>query len=150
MKASLLYAIVIVASASFPLIGEQSLDSIQKMEAAGDSMGARAALARTAQANPNRVAAWTAYAELLDRYGDPGAREAYGHLLANLRNAGDSQRAAAVARRPVVDWVADVLLQPDGERRATDWMGGWPWRVFRDAISCSAMGWRPTRRKSRS
>ena len=35
--------------------------------------------------------------------------------------------AAAVARRPIVDWVADVLTSPDGERRATDWMGGWPW-----------------------
>jgi acylaminoacyl-peptidase len=35
--------------------------------------------------------------------------------------------AAAVAERPIVDWTADVLLSPDGERRATNWMGGWPW-----------------------
>ena len=45
------------------------------------------------------MAALTAYAEFLDRYGDPGAREAYGKLLAALRNGGDQARAAAVARR---------------------------------------------------
>ena len=99
MKASLFYAIVVLASASSPILGEQSLDSIQKMEASGDTMGARTALAHAAQASPNNVAAWTAYAEFLDRYGDPAAREAYGKLLAALRNGGDSARAATVARR---------------------------------------------------
>jgi hypothetical protein len=62
-------------------------------------MGARTALARAAQSSPNSVAAWTAYAEFLDRYGDPGARDAYGSLLAALRNSGDSARAAMVAHR---------------------------------------------------
>src|ERR1035437_5548427 len=99
MKASLFYAIVLVASAASPILGEQSLDSIQKMEESGDTMGARNALARAAQASPNSVAAWTAYAEFLDRYGDPGARAAYEKLLAALRNGGDSARAAAVAHR---------------------------------------------------
>ena len=99
MKASLLYAIVILASASSPIPGEQNLDSIQQMEASGDTAGARTALARAAQANPNNVAAWTAYAEFLDRYGDPGAREAYAKLLAALHNGGNSARAAAVSRR---------------------------------------------------
>src|ERR1035438_3796014 len=107
MKASLFYAIVILASASSPILGEQSLDSIQKMEASGDTMGARTALARAAQAGPNNVAAWTAYAEFLDRYGDPGAREAYGKLLAALRNGADSARAATVSRRlPGLDLLA--------------------------------------------
>src|SRR5271169_6859155 len=99
MKASLLYAIVILASVSSPIPGEQNLDSIQKLEASGDTAGARTALARAAQANPNSVPAWTAYAEFLDRYGDPGARDAYAKLLAALRNGGDSARAGAVARR---------------------------------------------------
>ncbi len=35
--------------------------------------------------------------------------------------------AAAVIERPIVDWTADVLLSPDGPRRAANWMGGWPW-----------------------
>ena len=99
MKASLFYAIVILASASSPIFGEQSLDSIQKMEASGDTMGARTALARATQASPHSTAVWTAYAEFLDRYGDPGAREAYGSLLTALRDGGDTARAATVARR---------------------------------------------------
>jgi hypothetical protein len=99
MKASLFYAVVILASASFPIFGDQSLDSIQKMEASGDTMGARAALARATQTSPNSVAVWTAYAEFLDRYGDPGAREAYGSLLTALRDGGDTARAGTVARR---------------------------------------------------
>src|ERR1035438_10324898 len=99
MKASLFYAVVILASASSPMRGEQSLDSIQKMEASGDAMGARAALARATQTSPKSVAVWTAYAEFLDRYGDPGAREAYGNLLTALHDGGDTARAATVARR---------------------------------------------------
>jgi hypothetical protein len=98
MKACLLYAIVVLASAT-PVLGQQSLEAIQRMEASGDTMGARAALASAAQANPNSVTAWTAYAEFLDRYGDPGAREAYTKLLAALRASGDSARTAAVAHR---------------------------------------------------
>src|SRR5664279_5555037 len=90
MKASLLYATVIFVFACSPLAGEQD---------ASDSMGARMALARAALGNPNSATAWSAYAEFLDRYGDPGAREAYGKLLEALRNGGDSARAATVARR---------------------------------------------------
>jgi hypothetical protein len=99
MKASLLYAIVILVSASPAVLGEQNLDTVQKLEASGDTLGARTQLAHAAQASPNNIAALTAYAEFLDRYGDPAAREAYGKLLAALRGSGDSAKAAAVARR---------------------------------------------------
>src|SRR5438067_12174417 len=104
MKASLSYAIAIFAFATSPIPGQQNLDSlqkdsIQKMEASGDTMGARTALARAAQANPNNIAAWTAYAEFLDRYGDPGAHEAYTKLLTVLTGAADTTKAARVARR---------------------------------------------------
>src|ERR1039457_1511820 len=99
MKVLLFYAVVILASASSLVFGAQSLDSIQKMEASGDTIGARAALARATQASPNSVPVWTAYAEFLDRYGDPGAREAYGTLLTALRDSGDAARAATVSRR---------------------------------------------------
>ena len=99
MKASLVYAIVIIVSASSAALGEQNLDQIQKLEASGDTVGARTALAHAAQSNPNSVPAWTAYAEFLDRYGDPGARDAYAKVLAALNNSGDTARGAVVARR---------------------------------------------------
>jgi hypothetical protein len=130
MKASLFYAIVILASASSAIRGEQSLDSIQKMEASGDTMGARAALARATQASPNSVAVWTAYAEFLDRYGDPGAREAYGNLLVALRDGGDSARAATVARRlALLDLLAGDRIAADthlAAYRAADGKGALP------------------------
>jgi hypothetical protein len=72
------------------------------MEASGDTAGARAALARAAQSNPNNVADLTAYAEFLDRYGDPASRDAYARLLTALRGSGDTARAGAIARRMAV------------------------------------------------
>jgi hypothetical protein len=99
MKAFLFCATVGLASFSSSLLLAQSLDSIHQMEASGDTVGARTALSRAAQANPNSVPTLTAYAEFLDRYGDPGARDAYGKLFAALHNGGDTARAGAVARR---------------------------------------------------
>jgi len=71
-------------------------------EAAGDTAGARASLARAAQENPNDVSALTAYAEFLERYGDPASRDAYARLLEALRHTGDTARAAVIARRLAV------------------------------------------------
>src|ERR1039458_2905997 len=99
MKSSLVYAIVISAGTCCAILAEQNADSIQKLESTGDVAGARAALARQAEANPNHIAAWVEYAEFLDRYGDPAAREAYAKLLEAARAAGDSARASAVMRR---------------------------------------------------
>src|SRR5262245_17991525 len=67
------------------------------MEASGDTAGARSALARAAQTGD--VSALTAYAEFLDRYGDPQAREAYNKLLTSLRSSGNTARIAIVQRR---------------------------------------------------
>src|SRR5450432_787709 len=112
MKTSWFAAILILGTASPALVGYQSATEVQKMEAAGDSAGARAALARAAQNNPDDPARLTAYAELLERYGDPGAREAYARLLAALRKSGNTTRAAAVARRLAI---LDLMA---GERAA--------------------------------
>ena len=72
MNGSAFVVVTLLAFVSPTLQEAQSLDPIQKMEASGDSAGARAALARDAQSNPGNVSALTAYAEFLDRYGDPG------------------------------------------------------------------------------
>jgi hypothetical protein len=83
MKASQVSALVVLVSVCVP----------------GFAQPDRTALARTAQANPQSVPALTAYAEFLDRYGDPGAREAYTKLLAAARATGDSAKAAAAEHR---------------------------------------------------
>jgi hypothetical protein len=80
----------------------QTSQQIRKMEAAGDTQGARTALARAAANNPTSVQALTDYAEFLDRYGDPGARSAYEKTLAALRSSGDHARVGEIARRLVI------------------------------------------------
>jgi len=69
------------------------------MEISGDRAGARTALAQAAQTNPNSVPVLSAYAEYLERHGDPGARQAYDKLLTAAKASGDSAKADAVSRR---------------------------------------------------
>jgi hypothetical protein len=69
------------------------------MEAAGDVAGARGVLAHAAESNPRSVPALTAYAEFLERYGDPAASDAYSKLLTALQQSGDTARAAVVGKR---------------------------------------------------
>ena len=98
MKLLSALAPVWLALASSVLCG-QDIDQVRKMEASGDVAGARAALAHAAESNPHNVPALTAYAEFLQRYGDPGAKDAYTKLLAELRQSGNSGRAAVIAKR---------------------------------------------------
>ena len=100
MKAFSILAVSLLTFVSSALQG-QSSDQIRKMEASGDTQGARSALARAAASDPNRIAALTSYAEFLDRYGDPACRAAYGKVLSALRSSGDNKRASEIARRLV-------------------------------------------------
>lgn len=50
-----------------------------------------------------------------------------GGLLAAWAVGHTDRFQSAIARRPIVDWTADVALSPDGARRAANWMGAMPW-----------------------
>ncbi len=92
--------VTVVASLSCARLPAQSISgSTQQMEASGDTEGARAALQHAADANPSSIPALTAYAEFLERYGDPAARTAYSKLLGALRTSGDAAREGVIARR---------------------------------------------------
>src|SRR3954469_17624885 len=112
MQAFRVFVTIILTFSSSILRGQSNLE-IQKLESSGDTLGARTALARAAEASPSNVAALTRYAEFLERYGDPAARDAYNKLLTALQNSGDKQRAGVVARRLAV---LDLLA---GDREAT-------------------------------
>ena len=60
-------------------------------------------------------------------YIDPRRLSVSGGLVAAWIIGHSDRFAAAVARRPVADWVVDVATAPDGTRRARDWMGAMPW-----------------------
>jgi acylaminoacyl-peptidase len=58
---------------------------------------------------------------------DPQRIHIVGGLLAAWAIGHTDRFRSAVARRPIVDWTADVALSLDGARRAADWMGAMPW-----------------------
>jgi acylaminoacyl-peptidase len=60
-------------------------------------------------------------------YIDPRRLVVSGGLLAAWAIGHTDRFAAAVARRPVVNWATHVAQAPDGMRRAVDWMGSMPW-----------------------
>lgn len=108
MQAFRVIVTIVLCISPSVLRGQTNNDSIQKMEAAGDTAGARAALARAVDANPDDLRALTRYAEFLVRYGDAGARAAYEKVLAAARRSGSKDQAAAAARRlAVLDLLAD-------------------------------------------
>src|SRR6266851_5389472 len=84
---------------SSALSASESLDRARQLTKSGDTSGARTLLAQAARSNPNDITSLSEYADFLDRYGDPGARAAYGKLLDALSSSSDSTRRAAVARR---------------------------------------------------
>ena len=98
MKLFSALATVYLVFASSVLQG-QDLEQVRKLEASGDAAGARALLARAAESNPRSVPALTAYAEFLQRYGDPGAKDAYSKLLLALKQSGDNTRATTITKR---------------------------------------------------
>jgi dipeptidyl aminopeptidase/acylaminoacyl peptidase len=58
---------------------------------------------------------------------DPQRLHIAGSLVAAWAVGHTSRFHSAIARRPIVDWTADVALSPDGPRRAAGWMGAMPW-----------------------
>src|SRR5580658_1811814 len=91
---------------SFHLVGQlgasEVTDRAHKYEDAGNSAGAREVYSKAVQTTPNDPELLTAYAQVLERYKDPGAREAYRKSSTLWKNAGRTQDAARSARRAVL------------------------------------------------
>ncbi|MBM3746420.1 MAG: hypothetical protein FJW34_11540 [Acidobacteria bacterium] len=71
----------------------------RRLERAGDPLAARLLLQRAARNSPESIEAQTAYAEFLDRYGDPETRPAYEKLLALLKGPSEGEARARTALR---------------------------------------------------
>ena len=59
------------------LSASEAVDRAHKYEDAGDSAAARETYTKAIQATPNDPELLTGYAQILERYKDPGAREAW-------------------------------------------------------------------------
>ena len=126
MKVFGLSFIIVLSSLSPALRGQTSLDQIRKMESSGDRAGARTALAEDARSEPRNTAVLKEYAEFLDRYGDPAARQEYTRLLTALKDSGDTAEIAQVSHRlQILDSLAgNNSPRPDSARPASG--EAWP------------------------
>jgi hypothetical protein len=109
---------------------QDTMRQAHQLEAGGDPMGARTALVRAVRSAPNEPNIRRAYAEFLDRYGDPETRTNYEKLFSILEKSPDSRARAAVARRLVVldliEGDQDGAVRHLGQYRAAggaDWDG---------------------------
>ena len=94
------------------LCANEVTDRAQKYEEAGDSAAAKDVYAKALKAAPGDPELLNGYAQTLERYRDPGARDAYRKAAALYQSAGRLQDAAAAARRAVL---LDVIA---GDRAA--------------------------------
>lgn len=60
-------------------------------------------------------------------YVDPKRLTVVGGLLAAWAIGHTDRFSAAVARKPIADWITHVALAPDGLAKAAAWMGAMPW-----------------------
>jgi hypothetical protein len=79
-----------------------ALDRARQMEDAGNSSGARTLLAQAVRGASTDAELLTAYAELLERSHDAGAREAFRHAAAEWKRQNKNSNAAAAQRRAVL------------------------------------------------
>src|ERR1700691_4047334 len=84
------------------LSANEVVDRAHKYEDAGDSAAAREVYATAIQATPNDPDLLTGYAQILERYKDPGAREAWRKSAGLWKTAGRTPDALRSARRAVL------------------------------------------------
>src|SRR4051794_18729753 len=84
------------------LSANDAVDRAHKYEDTGDSAAAREVYSKAVQSSPNDPEVLTGYAQVLERYRDPGAREAWRKTAAALKTAGKMPDAAAASRRAVL------------------------------------------------
>jgi hypothetical protein len=84
------------------MAASEAVDRIHKFEDSGNSAAARDAWVKALQAAPNDPEIATGYAQFLERYRDPAAREAYRKSATLLKAAGRQPEAAQSAKRAVL------------------------------------------------
>src|SRR6202789_4124327 len=84
------------------LFASEAVDRAHKYEDAGDFAALREVYAKALQSSPSDPELLYGYAQALERYRDPGAREAYRRSADLWKNEGRAQDALAAERRAVL------------------------------------------------
>src|ERR1700733_8819352 len=96
------------------LFAHEAVDRAHKYEDAGDSAAAKEVYSKAILATPNDPELLTGYAQILERYKDPGARDAWRKSAGLWKTAGRTQDALRSARRAVL---LDLIV---GDRTAAE------------------------------
>src|SRR5580658_6794721 len=95
-------SIVLLVCLCAGLSANDVVDRANKYEEAGDSTAAKEVYSRALQTSPRDPELLAGYAQTLERYKDPGAREAYRKVVALAKTAGRNPDALAAERRVVL------------------------------------------------
>jgi hypothetical protein len=107
------------------LSANEAVDRAHRYEDAGDSAAAREIYSKALQANPNDPELLTGYAQVLERYKNPGARDAYRKSATLWKNAGRTQDALRSARRAVLlDLIAGDRVSAEADLATYSALGG--------------------------
>jgi hypothetical protein len=107
------------------LSANEAVDRAQKYEDSGDSSAAREVYAGALRATPNDPELLTGYAQILERYGDSRAREAWRKSSASWKSAGRIQDAARAAGRAVLlDLIAGDRASAEADFASYTALGG--------------------------
>jgi len=84
------------------VLANEAVDRAHKYEDAGDFAALREVYAQALRASPSDPELLYGYAQALERYRDPGAREAYRKSAGIWKNSGNTKDALAAERRAVL------------------------------------------------
>jgi hypothetical protein len=84
------------------LSANDAVDRAHKYEDSGDSAAAREVYSKALLSSPNDPELLAGYAQILERYRDPGARDAWRKSAAAWKTANKTSDAAAASRRAVL------------------------------------------------
>jgi hypothetical protein len=109
----------------YGLSANEAVDRAHKYEDAGDSAAARETYAKAIQATPNDPEVLTGYAQTLERYKDPGAREAWRKSAGLWKTAGRTPDALRSTRRAVLlDLIAGDRMAAEADLASYSALGG--------------------------
>ena len=107
------------------LLANEAVDRAQKYEDSGNSAAAREVYAKARQTAPNDPEITTGYAQFLERYKDPGAREEYRRSARQWKSAGRTQDALRSARQAVIlDLIAGDRTAAEADASVYTDLGG--------------------------
>lgn len=123
MARFLALALVAVSSLAVGLWAQDPFQRVRAMEAGPNPLDARLFFQQLVTDSPSDLTTLTAWAEFLDRHGDPGARAAYRDLAEFLEPSDNVNRAEVLQRLTILDMLAGDTASAEAHLAASQEAG---------------------------